>query len=115
MSDVESELAKQNCEACRIDAPKVSEQEQQDLLKQIPEWQVLNEQGVPKLKREFSFKDFQQAVDFANRVAELAEQENHHPEIHISWGKTSVSWWTHKIEGLHRNDFIMAARCDHLY
>lgn len=110
-----SELAKQDCEACRIDAPRVSEQEQAQLIKQIPEWKVVHEQGVPKLERDFSFQDFQQAVDFANRVAELAEQENHHPEIVISWGKTRVIWWTHKIDGLHQNDFIMAARCDGLF
>ena len=66
--------------------------------------------GIKRLRRVFSFDDFGQALDFTSRVGELAEAEGHHPALLTEWGQTTVSWWTHKIKGLHRNDFIMAAR-----
>ena len=109
-----SELANQRCEACRADAPKVSEQELEALMHDLPDWQPQVENGELQLRREFNFRNFKEALAFTNRLGELAEAEFHHPAILTEWGKVTVSWWTHKIGGLHRNDFIMAARTDQL-
>ncbi|MFW5825578.1 MAG: 4a-hydroxytetrahydrobiopterin dehydratase [Marinobacter sp.] len=108
-------LAEQNCEACRADAPQVSSEEQDELLMQLPDWQVIEVDGVSQLQRVFCFRNFAQALAFTNRVAELAEAAGHHPALLLEYGKVTVRWWTHKIHGLHRNDFIMAARTDSLY
>ncbi|MFM4703640.1 4a-hydroxytetrahydrobiopterin dehydratase [Aeromonas bivalvium] len=109
-----SQLANQHCEACRADAPRVSEEELAQLMHSLPDWQPVSEQGALQLRREFTFRNFKEALAFTNRVGELAEAEFHHPGILTEWGKVTVSWWTHKIHGLHRNDFIMAARTDAL-
>ncbi|MFG0833381.1 4a-hydroxytetrahydrobiopterin dehydratase [Aeromonas bivalvium] len=109
-----SQLANQHCEACRADAPRVSEEELAQLMRALPDWQPVSEQGALQLRREFTFGNFKEALAFTNRVGELAEAEFHHPGILTEWGKVTVSWWTHKIHGLHRNDFIMAARTDAL-
>ena len=71
--------------------------------------------GVRRLERVFAFKDFAQALAFTNQVGELAEAEGHHPAILTEWGRVTVTWWTHKINGLHRNDFIMAAKTEAVY
>ena len=110
-----SGLSQQQCEACRADAPRVSDDELRELMPQIPDWAPTVVDGVMQLTREYSFADFVQAMAFANRVGEIAEAAGHHPAILIEWGKVSVNWWTHKIRGLHRNDLIMAARTDALY
>ena len=110
-----SELASQQCEACRADAPKVSDEELRELMQLIPDWQPLVVEGALQLRREFTFRNFKEALAFTNRLGELAEAEFHHPAILTEWGKVTVSWWTHKIGGLHRNDFIMAARTDQLF
>ena len=107
-------LSQQTCEACRADAPRVSEQELVSLLKQVPDWETKTREGVLQLERQYPFKSFADAMKFAVDVGELAESEGHHPAILVEWGKTTVTWWTHKIGGLHRNDFIMAARTDRL-
>ncbi|AEY02653.1 pterin-4-alpha-carbinolamine dehydratase [Oceanimonas sp. GK1] len=107
-------LAQQQCEACRADAPKVSDTELAELMKQIPDWTPQARDGVLQLEREFTFKNFKLAWAFADKVATLAESEFHHPAILLEWGKVTVTWWTHAIGGLHRNDFIMAARTDRL-
>lgn len=109
-----TKLTEQHCGACRADAPKVTGQERRELQPQIPDWQVREVEGVEQLWREFHFKDFAAALAFTNRVAELAEAEGHHPALLLEYGKVGVAWWTHKIGGLHRNDFIMAARTDQL-
>lgn len=109
------DLEQQQCEACRAGAPKVEGEEARELGQQVPEWQILDVEGVPRLVRRFGFKNFAQALDFTNRVGEMAESQQHHPELITRWGETEVHWWTHKIRGLHRNDFICAARCDRLY
>jgi 4a-hydroxytetrahydrobiopterin dehydratase len=72
-------------------------------------------EGIKRLERTFKFKNFVQALAFTNKVGELAEAEGHHPAILTEWGKVTVTWWTHKIRGLHRNDFVMAAKTDRLY
>ncbi|MCS4534294.1 4a-hydroxytetrahydrobiopterin dehydratase [Neisseria montereyensis] len=109
-----NDLAKQACEACRADAPKVSDEELAQLMKMIPEWQPIVIDGVLQLQRQFKFKNFKQAMAFTNRLADLAEEEGHHPGILTEWGKVTVTWWSHSIKGLHRNDFIMAAKTDTL-
>lgn len=105
-------LSKQQCEACRADAPRVNDDELAELMSQIPDWSGVVVDGMLQLHREFRFKNFRQALAFSNLVGELAEEEGHHPAILTEWGKVTVSWWTHKIAGLHKNDFIMAARTD---
>lgn len=107
-------LNQQQCDACRADAPRVTEQEANELQQQIPEWERVELDGVLQLRRVFKTKDFVEALAFANRVGELAEQQGHHPALLVEYGQVTVRWWTHKINGLHRNDFIMAARTDQL-
>jgi 4a-hydroxytetrahydrobiopterin dehydratase len=107
-------LAEEKCTACREDAPKLTEAEIAEFRHQIPSWNVREVDGVPRLERVFTFKDFAQALAFTNAVGALAESEGHHPALLTEWGKVTVSWWTHKIRGLHRNDFVMAARTDSL-
>jgi 4a-hydroxytetrahydrobiopterin dehydratase len=109
-----SNLSQQQCEACRVDAPHVSEEELAQLIKQIPDWQAVVENGVLMLTRTFKFKNFKAAMAFSQQVGELAEAYGHHPAILTEWGKVTISWWTHKINGLHRNDFIMAAKTDEI-
>ena len=108
-------LSKETCTACRADAPRVSDQEMDQLRQEIPEWKLVEEDGEEKLQRQFSFKDFAAALAFTNAVGELAESLDHHPALLTEYGKVTVTWWTHKIGGLHRNDFICAARTDTLY
>ena len=107
-------LAQQRCVACRRDAPTVTDEEIADLKPQIPDWQLVEVDGVKRLMREFRFVDFAQALAFTDAVGEIAEEEGHHPALLTEWGRVTVSWWTHKIRGLHRNDFIMAAKTDAL-
>ena len=107
------DLASSTCEACRIDAPKVSDDEASLLIKEIEGWDVIDE-GVKKLKKEFSFSNYRDSVDFSNKVADMAEQEDHHPQIILEWGKVTVIWWSHKIKGLHKNDFICAAKTNNI-
>jgi 4a-hydroxytetrahydrobiopterin dehydratase len=76
---------------------------------------LLERNGIPQLERVYKFKSFIEALAFTNRVGEFAEAEGHHPAILVEWGRVTVTWWTHKIKGLHRNDFVMAARTDQLY
>ena len=109
------DLGKQSCEACRADAPRVSDEDLKLLMPDIPDWSVIVVDGVMQLSREFDFRNFEQAMAFSNRVGEIAEAENHHPAILTEWGKVTVTWWTHKIGGLHKNDLIMAARTDAVY
>ena len=107
-------LSTEHCEACRADASRVSDDELAVLLKQIPDWQPIVRNRVLQLQRVFAFQNFHRAMAFSNQVAELAEAAGHHPAILTEWGKVTVTWWTHKINGLHRNDFILAARTDEL-
>ncbi len=109
------ELIKQKCEACRVGAPIVTDAEIAQLKPQIPEWDLTERDGIPRLERVFRFGGFAQALAFTLKVGELAESEGHHPAILTEWGKVTVSWWTHKIRGLHRNDFIMAAKTDQAF
>jgi len=107
-----SDLIKQKCVACRADAPRVADDELPKLLKEIPDWQPISTESVLKLNKVFNFENYAEAVSFTNKVAQLAEEEDHHPAILLEWGRVEVTWWTHKIGGLHRNDFIAAAKTD---
>lgn len=107
-------LSQENCEACRADAPRVSDEELKDLLSHIPDWNIEAREGIMQLEKLYSFNNFQDALNFTNKVGQLAEQVGHHPALLTEWGKVTVTWWSHKIKGLHKNDFIMAARTDEL-
>jgi 4a-hydroxytetrahydrobiopterin dehydratase len=109
------ELTEQKCEACRIGAPSVTPEEIKQLQPQLPGWQMITEDGIPKLDRTFKFKNFKDAIAFTDEVGEAAEKEGHHPRLITEWGKVAVTWWTHKIRNLHKNDFIMAAKTDRIY
>lgn len=107
-------LSQATCEACSADAPKVSEAELAQLIKEIPDWNIEVRDGVMQLERAYAFRTFKHALAFTNAVGEIAETANHHPSLLTEWGKVTVTWWSHSIKGLHRNDFIMAARTDEL-
>ena len=108
-------LSKESCEACRADAPGISDKDLKKLMPKIPDWGVVVVDEVMRMSREFSFKDFEQAMSFSNRVGNIAEVAGHHPAILTEWGKVTVTWWSHKIKGLHKNDLIMAARTDEVF
>jgi 4a-hydroxytetrahydrobiopterin dehydratase len=109
-----STLQESKCTACRTDAPRVTDEEITELKPQIPDWQIIEKDGIRQLERVFRLKNFVQALDFTNKVGGIAESEGHHPALLTQWGSVTVTWWTHKIRGLHRNDFIMAAKTDRL-
>ena len=106
------QLASQTCVPCRGGVPPLKGQELQQILQQVPQWKAINEHHIT---RAFTFPDFKQALDFVNRVGEVAEQQGHHPDILLTWGKAEITMWTHKIDGLTRSDLIMAAKIDQLY
>jgi 4a-hydroxytetrahydrobiopterin dehydratase len=82
---------------------------------EVRDWKVIQGDDIKRLERQFKFKNFADALKFTNKVGQLAEAEDHHPSLLTEWGKVTVTWWTHKIKGLHSNDFIMAAKTDRLY
>jgi 4a-hydroxytetrahydrobiopterin dehydratase len=104
-------LADKTCVPCRGGTPPLKRAELQSIHSNVPDWQVVDEHH---LYREFRFPDFKQALDFVNRVGAIAEQEGHHPDILLSWGKAAITSWTHKIDGLTESDFILAAKIDRL-
>lgn len=107
-------LAAGKCVACRAGEPTVTDSEIYLFHPQIPEWQVKEVDGVKRLERVFKFKNFAQALEFTNKVGAIAEEADHHPMIITEYGRVTVQWWTHVIKGLHKNDFIMAAKTDEL-
>lgn len=110
-----NDLTQMKCVACRVGEPTVTEAEIAEYRPQVPEWQIIEADGIKRLQRVFKFRNFAEALAFTNKVGEAAEMEGHHPALLTEWGKVTVTWWTHKIKGLHRNDFIMAAQTDRLY
>jgi 4a-hydroxytetrahydrobiopterin dehydratase len=108
-------LKQLSCEPCDKNAHKAERDEKTEFMLQLPRWQIVTEQSIEKLKREYVFNTFLESMAFTNKVAVLAEEFNHHPEMITQWGKATVIWWTHSINGLHKNDFILAAKTDHLY
>jgi len=109
------DLQQMKCVACRGGEPTLTDKEIEELLPQVPEWQIKEVDGVKRLERVFKLKNFIEAVAFTNKIALIAEKEDHHPLIITEYGRVSVDWWTHKIKGLHQNDFIMAAKTDELF
>ena len=107
-------IAREKCVACRADSPRVTDGEVAEFKPQVPEWQMVERDGVKQLERVFRSPDFAQALAFANQVGKRADEQDHHPKLTVEWGRLTVTWWTHKIRGLHRNDFVMAAQTDEL-
>ena len=105
-------LASQTCVPCRGGVPPLKGKELQEILRQVPQWKAVNEHHITRV---FTFPDFKQALDFVNRVGEVAETQGHHPDILLTWGKVGITIWTHKVDGLTESDFIMAAKIDKLY
>lgn len=108
-------LAAGQCVACHGDDPTLTDGEIADLIFHIPHWEVVAHDNVLRLQRIFKFKNFVQALVFTNKIGAIAEEQGHHPLIVTEWGKVTVQWWTHVIKGLHRNDFIMAAKTDEIF
>jgi 4a-hydroxytetrahydrobiopterin dehydratase len=108
------ELVNRHCSKVTATTPPLNDDEIGAYQAKLPDWEIYQKNGEPRLEKVFQFKDFSQAVDFTNQVAKIADQEDHHPAILTEWGKVTVTWWTHKIRGLHLNDFIMAAKTDQL-
>tara|TARA_B100001750_G_C15018769_1_gene355921 strand:- start:70 stop:432 length:363 start_codon:yes stop_codon:yes gene_type:complete len=108
-------LNNEKCEACRRDSPSVTAEDVARLKPEIPEWELTHENGIPKLDRVFTFENFQTAMNFTFQLGELAEDQGHHPRLITEWGRVQVTWWTHKIRNLHRNDFVMAAKSDAIF
>lgn len=108
-------LAQMKCIPCRGREPLATGAEIAEYLALIPEWRIVERDGIRRLERVFRFKDFAAALEFTAAVGALAEAEGHHPEILTRWGSVAVTWWTHILKGLHRNDFIMAAKTDAEY
>ncbi len=111
---VMEDFKNRKCEACRAGAPRVTDDEIEKFKSAIPDWGILEIDGVKRLVRVYKFKNFKEALLFTNKVGAIAEEEGHHPSILTEWGKVTVSWWTHAIKGLHINDFIMASKTDAL-
>jgi 4a-hydroxytetrahydrobiopterin dehydratase len=110
-----TDLSTGRCEPCRKGAPTVTDDEARELMRQLPEWTIVEREGIKRLERVYAFPTFVAALAFTMRVGEIAEAEGHHPALLTEWGRVTVTWWTHKIRGLHRNDFVMAAKTDEEY
>lgn len=110
-----NKLVQSQCEPCRKGTARLSDEEIRQLLEEVPEWALVERNGEKRVERVFPFRNFAQALAFTVALGELAEEQGHHPALLTEWGKVTVTWWTHKIGGLHRNDFVMAAKTDKTY
>ncbi len=109
------ELIQMKCTACRGGQPTLTDSEIAQLHPQVLEWSIVERDSIKRLERVFRFQNFAEALAFTNKVGEIAEEEGHHPAVLTEWGRVTVTWWTHKIKGLHRNDFIMSAKTDLMF
>lgn len=107
-------LLQENCIPCHGGVSPISGEEIKQYQPQIPDWSILNRENTPYLERCYHLSDFAAALVLAQRIGEIAEQQGHHPTLIVEWGKLTVQWWTHAINGLHRNDFIMARKTDQI-
>jgi len=107
-------LAELKCTICQSDDPPLNDSAIREKLMELPDWSMIDAGDVNKLSRVFKFKNYLSVLDFTHKVGLLAEENNHHPTLIVEWGKVTVIWWTHKINGLHNNDFIMAAKTDRI-
>ena len=105
------DLASRECVPCRGGVPPLGGQEIQNLIEQLEGWEVVREHH---LRKSYEFKNFREALEFVNRTGELAEEQGHHPDIYLAWGRVEITIWTHKIDGLTESDFILAAKIDKL-
>jgi len=110
-----TDLAEKRCVPCEGGVQPASPDEIRTLRRQVPEWEVVERDGVNRLERTYTFDDFSHALQLTDRIGQAAEEEGHHPVLVTEWGKLTVTWWTHAIGGLHENDFVMAAKSDALY
>lgn len=108
-------LEKKSCEPCHAGAPKASESEISEYLQGLAGWSLDSSTNVQKITKTFPFTKYAESLAFVNKVAEGSEEEGHHPVMHFEFRQVTVQWWTHKIEGLHLNDFVMAAKCEQYY
>ena len=109
-----TDLSEKTCSACEIGAPLVPHDQQIDLLKELDGW-IIDNSDISKLIKEFKFDNYEQSIRFTNLIADLAEVQDHHPKITLEWGKVNLEWWSHKIKGLHMNDFICAAQSEEIF
>lgn len=105
-------LAAKHCVPCKGGVPPVQGEELNQLATQVPEWHVVHGHHIT---RTYTFPDFRTALDFVNKAGAIAEEEGHHPDLLLSWGKVEVTTWTHKINGLTESDFILAAKIDQIH
>jgi 4a-hydroxytetrahydrobiopterin dehydratase len=110
-----NDLTQMSCTQPKKGDPSISQAEIDNYFPQIADWEILEVKGVKQLTRDFGFPNFVSALEFTNKIGELAEEEDHHPSILTEWGKVTVTWWTHVVKGLHLNDFITAAKSDKIY
>jgi 4a-hydroxytetrahydrobiopterin dehydratase len=109
------ELAQLHCSPVTTNTPRLNDRDVSQLKAKLPGWTTSEKDGELHLEKSFQFEDFNQAIAFTDQVAQIANKEDHHPTLLTEWGKVTVTWWTHKIRGLHQNDFIMAAKTEQLY
>jgi len=114
MSESRKDLANLKCTPCRGGIPPMPENKVTQMLPSVPGWELIIDDGYEKIRRRYKFKNFVEAMKFTNMVAEIAEEEGHHPDIFISWNIVELTLWTHAINGLHENDFILAAKIDEM-
>ena len=110
-----TDLSQLKCIACRGGDPKLTDAEIEELHPQVHEWELVVQDDLLRLQRVFKLKNYAEALEFTNNIAALAEEEDHHPLIILEWGRVTVQWWTHVVNGLHKNDFIMAAKTDRIF
>ena len=110
-----TDLSELKCIACRGGDPSLTDAEIAELHPQVSEWQVKEVDGISRLERNFKLKNYAEALAFTNQIAAIAEEQDHHPLIVLEWGRVTVQWWTHVVKGLHKNDFIMAAKTDEIF
>lgn len=108
-------LSQETCEVCQDGGEPMAQAEVNAAAKELPNWSVVKLDGIMQLQREYRFDNFVTAQEFVNKVGGMAEMQDHHPAILLEWGKVRVNWWSHTVKGLHKNDFICAAKCDDLY
>ena len=109
-----TKLNQMECEACDGSEKRLSPHEIQTLMQEVLEWSLIEDSGTQKLRREFNTKNYKKSISFVNAIAELAESVNHHPLLIVEYSSVTVEWWSHNINGLHKNDFIMAAKTNDL-
>ena len=109
------ELAKLHCSLIGATTPRLNEHDVNQLKAKLPGWVTYEKDAELHLEKVYEFEDFRKAIAFTNQVAQVANEEDHHPALLTEWGKVTVTWWTHKIKGLHQNDFIMAAKTEQIY